>query len=767
MYTNTSGYGNIAIGAQVLQQNTTGYENLVMGYNTMRLNTIGYRNISLGDALRNNISGSSNIAFGFSALLNNSVGSSNIAFGADAGINATGSNNIFIGEGSGYDVAGSNNIFIGQYSGSYESGSNTFYLDNRDRGSSANDKAGALFYGTFNATPTSQTLQVNVGKFTIPKAPTASANYGLVSLVSGAFDGSTSGFFTGSANGTLIAGNLASASTSDLLTLQIAGTDYFKVYNSGNVKFKGTTSSTYFYIASSNRIFIDSIKATGNNSSLALQGNNSSAWSDTTGTGNVLIGNVGAVTQVTSTSGSTNGNIVSYDFVPTSGTAVFNSKQINGIINQTGGANGIVRGNLLAPTLTAYTDYRGYAMATTSTFSGAVSPILTGLDIRNTINHTASVTGSTYTDLFINDVETSLTGTTHNFADWQISGTSKFKVSRTGTVTIAAGAGYGLIGSPNTGLFPTAYGFDLYGNLAPAANTSYFSIYGRSSTATTGTVYGIDLGGISTSSTGLTFAAGAGSGLFKPLSINYTINNSGAQSGTATGIFLNATETALNSMAHNLMDLQIGGTSKFKVTNGGLVTISSTLNASGDVNAGIAQGLGITSRVYMNSSATGILTLLNWAANDWSRLNFGGTTSSFPALKRNATGLDVRLADDSAYAPITASIGTFTNTINTANAITATANAATIPVTSGNNIVTNNSAATLTITLTTTNAVNMQKVTVQILDFSAVAQTITWVNTENSTVTAPTTSNGSTTLPLTVGFIYNSATSKWRCVASA
>lgn len=105
--------------------------------------------------------------------------------------------------------------------------------------------------------------------------------------------------------------------------------------------------------------------------------------------------------------------------------------------------------------------------------------------------------------------------------------------------------------------------------------------------------------------------------------------------------------------------------------------------------------------------------------------------------------------------------------INTNNAITASGNAATVPVTASMNTVTNNSAATLTITLTTSGAVDRQKVIVNILDFSAVAQTITWVNTENSTVSAPTTSNGSTTLPLTVGFIYNNATSKWRCVGSA
>jgi len=104
--------------------------------------------------------------------------------------------------------------------------------------------------------------------------------------------------------------------------------------------------------------------------------------------------------------------------------------------------------------------------------------------------------------------------------------------------------------------------------------------------------------------------------------------------------------------------------------------------------------------------------------------------------------------------------------INTNNAITAVANAATVPVTASMNTVTNNSAATLTITMATAGAVDRQKCIVNILDFSAAAQTITWVNTENSTVTAPTTSNGSTTLPLTVAFIYNNATSKWRCVGT-
>jgi len=98
------------------------------------------------------------------------------------------------------------------------------------------------------------------------------------------------------------------------------------------------------------------------------------------------------------------------------------------------------------------------------------------------------------------------------------------------------------------------------------------------------------------------------------------------------------------------------------------------------------------------------------------------------------------------------------------NPITASGNAATIPVTKTHHTVTNNSAATLTITLTTTSAMAGQLQLIRVLDFSSVAQTITWVNTENSTVSVPTTSNGSTTLPLTVGFQYNNFTGKWRCL---
>jgi len=105
--------------------------------------------------------------------------------------------------------------------------------------------------------------------------------------------------------------------------------------------------------------------------------------------------------------------------------------------------------------------------------------------------------------------------------------------------------------------------------------------------------------------------------------------------------------------------------------------------------------------------------------------------------------------------------------VYTNNAITASGNAATVPITSRLNTVTNNSAATLTITMTTTSAVDGQLSMVRVLDASGVAQTITWVNTENSAVLVPVVSNGSTTLPVTVGFQFNGGTTKWRCIAQS
>lgn len=198
------------------------------------------------------------------------------------------------------------------------------------------------------------------------------------------------------------------------------------------------------------------------------------------------------------------------------------------------------------------------------------------------------------------------------------------------------------------------------------------------------------------------------------------------------------------------------------VTASGTQTLPAKTNTTLTYNSN-TNDLGVTKLNGLTVTAsTGTFTLTNaktlTVSNTLTLAGTDSTTMTFPST--NAT-----IARTDAAQTFTGT-QTYSNAVNyTNNAIAASGNAATVPITARIHTVTNNSAATLTITLTTTSAVDGQLQLIRILDASAVAQTITWVNTENSTVTAPTTSNGSTTLPLTVGFQYNSATSKWRCIA--
>jgi hypothetical protein len=131
----------------------------------------------------------------------------------------------------------------------------------------------------------------------------------------------------------------------------------------------------------------------------------------------------------------------------------------------------------------------------------------------------------------------------------------------------------------------------------------------------------------------------------------YTINNSGAQTGTLRGIFLNATETALNGMSHNLMDLQVGGVSRVRIDNAGSIFTNAYLVSFNRVqfNGGASSNFG-----YIMGQSNGVLRLTNSSESDFNRLQLGGTTNLFPAIKRNGAAIDFRLADDSNFAAISA-----------------------------------------------------------------------------------------------------------------
>lgn len=264
------------------------------------------------------------------------------------------------------------------------------------------------------------------------------------------------------------------------------------------------------------------------------------------------------------------------------------------------------------------------------------------------------------------------------------------------------------------------------------------------------------------------------SGVGNMLSIAPTYSITGAQPSihNMSGATVNFSRTILNSSSNGSSSLNVSG-ALVAITNT-KSTATSPIVDTGillDINQNNATGSGLTLNV--NNTGTGNLALFSGTGN----VGIGTGTTISAKLHVTTTTEQLRLGYDSSnFTSFTVgSTGLLTiskqvtapQIINTSNALTASANAATVPITSRITTVTNNSAATLTITITTSGAVDGQLVMVRVLDFSAVAQSITWVNTENSTATVPTTSNGSTTLPLTVGFQYNNATSKWRCIASS
>lgn len=125
---------------------------------------------------------------------------------------------------------------------------------------------------------------------------------------------------------------------------------------------------------------------------------------------------------------------------------------------------------------------------------------------------------------------------------------------------------------------------------------------------------------------------------------------------------------------------------------------ATTVIASSNILAGASGILGWNTRASMQSPADGIIALTNAAATDFTRLQFGGTTASFPSLARSTTSIQVRLADNSALTDITAL--TFTGAL-VGNASTASS-AAQLTTARNINGVSFNGTADITITASTT-----------------------------------------------------------------
>jgi|GEM_PF-2209375 len=202
-------------------------------------NTAGGFHVAIGNgAGQNMLSGGAagTTSVGYAALGGvggSGTGSFDTVVGFKAGFNTTGSSNIIINSATSLSSFGGSGITSGSYNTYIGGAAGT----NTSNTVSLSDGQGNIaFYSpsTHNVILGGGTTDSGAKLF-LPAAPAASANYGTFSLGSGAWDGSTSGFFGGSSLGTSLSINEASGYLGNLADLQVAGISKLRLESSGNL----------------------------------------------------------------------------------------------------------------------------------------------------------------------------------------------------------------------------------------------------------------------------------------------------------------------------------------------------------------------------------------------------------------------------------------------------------------------------------------------------------------------------------------------------
>ena len=182
------------------------------------------------------------------------------------------------------------------------------------------------------------------------------------------------------------------------------------------------------------------------------------------------------------------------------------------------------------------------------------------------------------------------------------------------------------------------------GSAGTLTGTTLNSGVTASSLTSVGTLNGLTLAGLLTHNGGTATGAAAATLLANLLG---TFNGT----GIFKAIVLNITNTASNSQSR-LIDLQTNSSSKFNVDMLGNAYASNSLTSGAYVEAGSTAFVSWTGRSRIYSPANGDFRLSNAAGTGFGKLQFGGSTSSFPAVKRNAATLEIKLADDSGFAAV-------------------------------------------------------------------------------------------------------------------
>lgn len=281
---------------------------------------------------------------------------------------------------------------------------------------------------------------------------------------------------------------------------------------------------------------------------------------------------------------------------------------------------------------------------------------------------------------------------------------------------------------------------------------------------------------------GTTMTINASALIYRGINLSPTITwqTGPGVTGVNTGLNINTTYQgntgATDTFANGIISgINIADVLKTQDTNSRTLLLYNTITAGGSFSVAGSGSLIVST---YNQFSAGTLTVpANATVTQMTGLQIGGPTTSASGTVSTFTGVNV-VNPASQSGTLTTLVGvdiaqlTRGGTTNigfrcagsmvyTPTVVTVSGNAGTVPVTVSHAKCTASSASATTITLATTNAVDGQELLVRYFDSTAASQTVTFTNSETGKAGAPPASLGSTTIPSTYRFIFNSGTSKW------
>jgi hypothetical protein len=192
---------------------------------------------------------------------------------------------------------------------------------------------------------------------------------------------------------------------------------------------------------------------------------------------------------------------------------------------------------------------------------------------------------------------------------------------------------------------PTINGAALSGTFSGAATLSGNDTFSAAGDLSSGV-------GPAVSVTGAPITGGSGT---TTVPLVYCNGGTAPTTWSTSGTYLGC--NAVSGFAGNFIDLHLnGGASLFSINSGGAITNASNISSNGNIKMNATGNFSANGRSQILMPADGTAALENNAGTSFTRLDFGGTTSSFFGLGISTTSVQLQAADGTAtvYASCTA-----------------------------------------------------------------------------------------------------------------